>query len=200
MSPPSTTCKVCVSIDQDAIEASGLRALAGEISWRACAREIGWTNYHSVKNHMENHYVRAQERAVQAATDAEHDDMTAYIEDAVRELQGQFAVSPPEVKPLILAAIHNIRELRNTKPSQQHLIQSLKTIQEMTGMKQEQRMMLLFAERMFGEVGAPPVPPALPDPDVIDVEVLEDEPPLPDKDAAPWFLNASREEVTHGHP
>ena len=56
------------------------------------------------------------------------------------------------MKPLFAVAIRNLRGLGDTKPSQQHLIQALKTIQEMTGMKQEQRMMLQFAEAMFGEV------------------------------------------------
>lgn len=170
----ATTCKVCSALNIDDIEAAGLRALSGELSWRAVGREVDMTNYASIKNHMENHYVAAVARAVD-------DDMQRYIEEAVTELKAQFAISPPEVKPLILAAIHNVRELRNTKPSQQHLIQSLKTIQEMTGMKQEQRMMLLFAEKMFGEVPSPAPKAELPDPNIIDVEAVEVPLPVDDE-------------------
>lgn len=150
----STTCKVCCADNTEDIELAGLRALSGELSWRAAAREVGWTNFASIKRHMEVHYIAARTREVE-------DDMQKYIEEAVSDLLGQFAIAPPEVKPLLLAAIHNIRELRNTKPSQQHLIQALKTVQEMTGMKQEQRMMLMFAEKMFGEVPSPAELPIL---------------------------------------
>lgn len=142
------TCKTCLADNQDELEALGLRAMAGEISWRSAAKLAGYGHYMPLRNHMEQHYVQQRQPVVL-------DEMGRYIEEAVADLLGQFSVAPPEVKPLILAAIHNIRELRDTKPSQQHLIMALKTIQEMTGMKQEQRMMLLFAERMFNEIPSP---------------------------------------------
>lgn len=171
----AVTCRVCTADNQDEVEAVGLKALAGELSWRAAGREVGWSNYASIKTHMERHYVAEQVRVA-------NDDMDRLIAESVRELQNQFVLAPPEVKPLLLAAIHNVQELRNTKPSQQHLIQALKTVQEMTGMKQEQRMMVLFAKAMFAEVDAPVPAPAIEAP-VIDVEPVEaDEMPLPVED------------------
>lgn len=158
-------CKICLADNQEEQEAMGLLAISGEISWREAVRRLGLSHHASLQNHMKNHYIVAQQREVL-------DDFDRYVEEAVADLLQQFAVAPPEVKPLLLAAVHNIRELRDTKPSQQHLIASLKAIQEMTGMKQEQRMMLLFAERMFGEVAAPADLPQLPDPNIIDVEPL----------------------------
>lgn len=168
----ATTCKTCLAENQDEMEAVALRAMTGEISWREVARQLGLTHHSTIKNHMEQHYVVHQQRVVE-------DDMSRYIEEAVQDLLSKFAVSPPEVKPLILAAIHNVRELRDTKPSQQHLIMALKAIEEMTGMKQEQRMMLLFAEKMFGEVAAPEDLPVL---------VVKNEALLPDDE--PQFASA----------
>lgn len=90
------------------------------------------------------------------------DDMAAATEETVTELWGLWRMAPPDAKPMYLAAIHNLRGLLATKPSQQHLMQALKTIQEMTGMKQEHRMMLSFASAMFRELPAPEVPLPIP--------------------------------------
>lgn len=160
-----TACRVCESDQRDEIEAQGLLAVAGEISWRAAGRAVDWTNYASIKNHMESHYVEAELRTVEA-------ELQQAIDASVAELLTQMRVAPAEVKPLYAAAIRNLQGLGATKPSQQHLISALKTIQEMTGMRQEQRMMLAFAERMFG-VEAPAAPLAI---DNIIEAVLVDEP------------------------
>jgi hypothetical protein len=157
-----------VADDQAHLEELGHRAERGEISWRAAAREAGMGTASSastsLKNHMEQHYASREERAVES-------EMELSINEAIQELRVAMRNAPAEVKPLYLVAIQNVQELRSTKPSQQHLIQSLKTIQEMTGMKQEQRLMLQFAEAMFREVEAKPVA-ALP-PQVIDVEEVQ---------------------------
>lgn len=173
----TVTCKTCLADNQSEQEAMGLLAMAGEISWREAVRRLGLNHHAPLQNHMRNHYVVAQQQVVD-------DDFDKLVAEATADLQQQFVLAPPEVKPLILAAIHNIRELRSTKPSQQHLIMALKTIQEMTGMKQEQRMMLLFAEKMFGEVPSAEDLPQLPDPNVIDLE------PLPDDDQV--YVSSSR--------
>lgn len=157
-------CKVCEADNRDAIEAVGLQALKGDISWRAAGREVDWTNYASIKNHMETHYIQEELRSVE-------DEMDAAVQESIAELYLAMRTAPAEVKPLYAAAIRNMQGLKDTKPSQQNLITALKTIQEMTGMKQEQRMMLLFAEKMFGEVPAPAAPAALEN--VIDVEASE---------------------------
>lgn len=136
-------CITCGSDEQAKLEAIGSEALAGDISWREAGRRAGMAHM-PLKNHMEKHYVDA----VVAEADELLDGLIA---TAIRELAENMAIAPAEVKPLYAAAIVNLRGLKDTKPSQQHLIQSLKTIQEMTGMKQEQRLMLTFAEHMgFG--------------------------------------------------
>lgn len=147
---PPIPCKTCTADNTDELEAVGLRAMAGEISWREAAREVGWTRHQALQTHMNNHYVAG---AVKEATD----ELDVLIVEAVGDLREAMRMAPAEVKPLYAAAIVNLQGLKNTKPSQQHLIQALKTIQEMTGMRQEQRMMLAYAEQMFGEV----VPPSL---------------------------------------
>jgi len=84
--------------------------------------------------------------------------------EARQGLLEQFSFAPADVKPLILVAIQNLDGLRHTKASQQQLIAALKTVQEMTGMKNEQRMLLGFAKAMFGEEKRPVIdvrPPKL---------------------------------------
>ena len=68
------------------------------------------------------------------------------IEEARKGLIESFALAPPDVKPLFLVAIQNLDGLRSMKPSAAELTRALKTIQEMTGMKNEQRMLLQFAD------------------------------------------------------
>ena len=140
---PSIPCKTCTAENQDELEAVGLRAMAGEISWREAGRLIGWTRHQALQTHMNNHYVAG---VVQDAVD----ELDSMIAEAVADLSVAMRMAPAEVKPLYAAAIVNLKGLKSTKPSQQHLIQALKTIQEMTGMRQEQRMMLAYAEEMFG--------------------------------------------------
>lgn len=148
------TCKVCLSTDSDEVEAIGITALAGDISWRAAERacaEYGISRQ-SLQNHMEQHYTAAIARANDTELLAVESEFDASVASSVADLFDSMRMAPPEVKPLYAAAIRNLQGLRDTKPSQQHLIMALKTIQEMTGMKQEQRMLLQFAEQMFGEV------------------------------------------------
>lgn len=141
-------CITCTAENQAELEAIGIQAMSGDISWREAARRAGMAHI-PLKNHMEKHYVDG----VVAAAD---DQLDALIAQSIMELAQNMAVAPAEVKPLYAAAIVNLRGLKDTKPSQQHLIQSLKTIQEMTGMRQEQRLMLTFAEAMFKEVASTP--------------------------------------------
>lgn len=162
-----TACKVCLSTQSDAIEAEGLRATNGEISWRLATRNLDDAGFSilrsSLQNHMENHYTANEIRVVE-------EEFDAAIREGVADLFAAMRHAPPEVKPLYAAAIRNLQGLRDTKPSQQHLIMSLKTIQEMTGMKQEQRMLLQFAEQMFGEIAPAPEASALAN--VIDVSPI----------------------------
>lgn len=139
-------CITCAADNQLELEAQGLEAMAGNISWREAGRRAGIAHV-PLKNHMEKHYVDA----VVAKADDELDSLIAV---AILELAQNMLHAPAEVKPLYAAAIVNLRGLKETKPSQAHLISSLKTIQEMTGMRQEQRLMLTFAEAMFNKPNA----------------------------------------------
>lgn len=159
---PSPTCKVCDSDKESELEALGLEASRGKRSWRSLEPVIkpyGVTRF-SLKNHMERHYVSA----VEATEAVILDSYEGLVLEAVRDLTDAMKSAAPEVKPLYAVAIRNLQELHNTKPSQQHLVNALKAIQDVTGMKSEQRMMLAFAERMFGAAlgdGSVPIPAAL---------------------------------------
>lgn len=162
------TCKVCLHDETPTLEAIGREALDEQISWRAAEREAQpyGISRQSLKNHMETHYAKAIERSLDTELLAVESEFDASVNLAVADLFDAMRMAPPEVKPLYMAAIRNLQGLKDTKPSQQHLIMALKTIQEMTGMKQEQRMLLQFAEQMFGEVAAPQRP-------VLDVTAIE---------------------------
>lgn len=142
----ASVCKVCECDDLTHAENLGHQCLEGALSWRKAAIELGVRDT-GLKNHMLKHVVAP---AVAEATAEAQDHIDDLIAEARAELEQQFFIAPPDVKPLILVAIHNLEGLRYTKPSQQHLIAALKTVQEMTGMKNEQRMLLGFAKAMFG--------------------------------------------------
>ena len=174
--PQPNPCRICEESDERRaeIEALGLRAAAGELSWRAATREAGLPYHQPLINHMDKHYVSDAQRLERKVDD----DLAVEIEKTSLELLAQMRIAPLEVRPLYATAIKNLRELADTKASQQHLIQSLKAISEITGMKMEQQMMVAFAGQMFGgQIG-----PATHDPvreleagnAVIEAEVLED--------------------------
>lgn len=160
-------CTVCNADNRDFLEELGQQALDGAISWRAATREGGLPSHQSFKNHMEKHFA-----APPSTEDVVMDALGGDIAGMVEELKAQARIAPPEVAPLYAVAIRNLAGLEETKPSQQHLIQALKAIQEVTGMKMEQRLMLEFARHQFG-VPAPEAAGVLeearPELDVIDV-------------------------------
>lgn len=171
MAAAMAMCVVCQSPERESIEALGLQAAKGELSWSEAARQAGLSTHKRLQNHMGRHYTEAMSAEVE-------DSLDQMIAVAISELNDQFLMAPPEVKPLYAAAIVNLRGLKSTNPSQQHLIMALRTIQELTGMKQEQRLMLAFAERMFQQVPSPkaaaPIEAPLEDRAVIDVEEVKD--------------------------
>lgn len=154
-------CLVCLAADIEMLEARGAEALEAErtkapggLSWRRAVEGTAIRG-EQLKNHMLKHVVQPE---IQAATDEHDEHMRALIEEAKADLEAQFRIAPADVKPLILVAIHNLDFLRLTKPSAENLIKALKTVQEMTGMKNEQRMLLAFGQAKFGkkaEVAAP---------------------------------------------
>lgn len=136
-----TRCAPCNADNRDEQEALGVRAMNGELSWRAAATELGLTHGAGLKNHMEKHYVLPTRQAT-------GHDYDVLIADSVEDLKAQMAVAPPELKPLYAVAIQNLVGLADTKPSQAHLIAAIKAIQEVTGMKMEQQMLLQYARHM----------------------------------------------------
>lgn len=135
-------CGICTASNQNELEALGVAALKGDKSWAGAAREGGLKHGQALKHHMELHYVDAVERVVEGIR--EENDLL--IADAVKDLQAQMAVAPADVAPLYAVAIHNLRGLQDTKPSQQALTNALKAIHEIQGMKTEQRMLLEFSK------------------------------------------------------
>jgi hypothetical protein len=140
-----STCKVCDSPDIDGIEADGLLAVKGQIPWAEVARRWDLTHHKGVQNHMARHYMPPP-----SADQEFSEQFDPLVSASVEELAEAMKWAPAEVKPFYAIAIQNLRGLADTKPSQQHLINALKAIHEVTGMKMEQQLMLQFAERKFG--------------------------------------------------
>ena len=148
----SVQCSICNSENVGGLEAIGRAALDARISWREAARQANLTHGQGLKNHMENHYQLPAEKVFDDLNDA----LVVELAATEVELLEKLRMSPAEVKPLYATAIRNLRGLMDTKPSQQHLIASLKGIHEITGMRMEQQMLLAFGQRMFGQVEGGP--------------------------------------------
>lgn len=114
---------------------------------------------------MQRHYVAPLSPEEEATA-----TVPLLVAQTIEELTQQIHMAPVEVKPFYLIAIQNLRALDRTQPSQQHLINALKAITEVTGMKMEQRMMLQYGQAMFGSAPRPVA--ALEDPEIIDAEVV----------------------------
>lgn len=164
-----SVCKTCNHPQRDAAEAYGLEVLAGRGSWRK-AKELFDLHPQSFKAHMERHVVAPAERKRDEEVDSMFESLVGEARDG---LMAQFYLASDDVKPLILIAIHNLEGLQNTKTSQENLVRSLKTVQEMTGMKNEQRMLLSFAQAMFNKPAAVESK-SLPVLDVPEAEIMEE--------------------------
>lgn len=154
--PRPITCSICLADNQEDIEAWGLKAQRGAISWREGAKEANVYHHTALKRHMEAHY--------EAPVTAEVvDEFQMALDAAIRELQVAMSSAPPEVKPLYAVAIQNMRVLPDTKGSQQNLISAIKGIHDAVGKRTEQALMMAYAEKMFNEVPAAPPRAALPE-------------------------------------
>lgn len=162
-------CKTCEAHNQEEQEAAGLLALNGEIPWSEVARRFDLPNIKGIQNHMARHYVAPPSEVEQVLT--EFDSLLA---ESVQELIEQMRVAPAEVKPLYAVAIQNLQGINQTKPSQQHLINALKGIHEVTGMRMEQRLMLDFAKHHFGLGAGEAVAAIEQHADVLDVDSIEE--------------------------
>lgn len=91
---------------------------------------------------MERHFAVASPEAAPSPLDP-------LIEESIEALTEQCRLAPADLKPLYLSAIHNLRGLAATSPSQQHLQTALKAIHEITGMKMDQQLMLQFGMARF---------------------------------------------------
>jgi len=138
------TCGICNSDRRDELEAAGLLAWSGKISWREAVRRTGLNHHNSLKNHLLKHYeIDPADLPAPKLTFKDH------INQTVEGLEQQLALAPIEIKPFYLAAIHNLLKLDKSQPSQKFLMDSLKAIQEVTGMKMEQRLLFAFAQEHF---------------------------------------------------
>lgn len=135
-------CSICAADNQEELETLGLQALAGHLSFRQAAIQGGMKYPQSLSTHMKKHYVGAvEQRAAEVASGYD-----ALVNESVMELQREMSFAPPELKPLYAVAIQNLVGLRETKPSQQHLIAALKAIYDIRGMKLEQALLLDYAK------------------------------------------------------
>jgi hypothetical protein len=112
------------------------------------ARRLEWTHAKGVQNHMQRHWTPPPPPGQEA-----DEDLDALIEDTMAQLREEARYASVNVKPFYLTAIHNLKGLRGTNASQQHLTAALKAIHEVTGMKMEQQLMLDFARHHFNQVG-----------------------------------------------
>lgn len=165
-------CRACNSEDRDRIEALGFEALEGRTSWRKAAADAGYSHHAGLKSHMENHFRRPQ------ADDVEFEmNWSALVSPALEGLKAQMAVSPPELAALLAVAMHNLLGLQETKPSQANLVGALKAVNEVTGMKMEQRLLLEFSQAAHTAGFFKEAPKALEagNPGYIDAEAVEED-------------------------
>jgi hypothetical protein len=148
-----SACRVCSSDKRGDIELIGSQALNGEASWRAAAQAAEVT-HQSLKNHMENHYVHPDTTGELAAAQVLDNELSRLMLQTEAELLDQMSRAPAEVKPLYAVAVRNLRGIKETRPSQRNLIDALRTVHEVTGMRMEQRLMLEFAKAAFGPSAA----------------------------------------------
>lgn len=141
MSSGAARCSVCTHADRELAETAGAEALAGAISWRQAALPFG-VRHEQLKRHMEAHVVAPAEAELSEQEASEFDALVARAKDGLLE---QFDYLPPDIRPLLLIATHNLDGIKRSRASMETLIKALKAIQEMTGMKQEQRLMLEMA-------------------------------------------------------
>jgi hypothetical protein len=161
-------CGICQLSNLEDVESAAAPMLTDDhpgVSWSGLEREFG-VNRQSLRTHMLKHYTPPA-----SATESALEGLDEAIALNIEELQSQMALAPPEIKPFYAIAIQNLRGIGETKASQQNLIQALKAIHEVTGMKMEQRMMLEFARHAFPAA----VTPAgeLADPEIVDAEVVD---------------------------
>ena len=135
----STRCLICRSGKAGTIEAVGDLAKAGTISWREAARRTGY-RVDTLKRHMEAHVT---------VPDTTGGPLEELVTQTISSLEEMYPTLPPDVRPLLLVVIHNLQHLATTRPSQQHLIQALQALGEITGMKQQNRILLEFAKAAF---------------------------------------------------
>ncbi len=156
-------CPICTEASPEErarVEAEGVEAMNEKKPWKVAWRDSGTgASEYFFKKHMAEHYKPPAEEAFERV----FSDLESMLED----LQVAAKMAPPEVRPLYAVAMHNLRLLEETKPSQQNLILALKGIHEITGMKAQQRVLLDYARAAFGTT---PAKVELP---VIDAEVLE---------------------------
>lgn len=159
------TCKVCLHDDTEAIEKIGQQALSGDLSWRAAEHEttIYGISRQSLKNHMETHYTKVVEASFDAELQAIEAEFEGEVRQTVVDLFQMTKTAVPEKKVLYLSMIHNLRGLKYTKPSQQHLILAQKTIQD----EESHDIFIQFGRAFFTEVTAPKQPVL----DIVGVEV-----------------------------
>lgn len=163
-------CKTCLADNQDEMEEVALLAMDGQISWAEAARQLELPHAKGLRNHMDRHWQPPVAPSAVALEDYEQQ-----VADTISELMVEMRFAPAAVKPFYAIAIQNLKGLKDTKASQQHLINALKGIHEVTGMRMEQQLMLDFAKHHFNQIGPAAEAAIEQHTGVIDVEAVDDQ-------------------------
>lgn len=164
-------CKVCAHEQRAEIEEASMQVMQGVRSWKSVARDYGFTHHAGIKNHYDRHFKPPKSPSEQAVDTFLAD---GELEGMVKALMEQAKMARPEVAPLYALAARNLASIADTKPSQQHLIASLKAIQEITNMGTQQSMMLAYAQVAFGESKGQIEAVTGAKAEIVDAEVIED--------------------------
>lgn len=147
------TCRICNNTEPELrkkLEFQGALCLKGAQTWRGAIREAGDESYsgQQLKNHMTKHV-----KVVQDVGDIAKNESTLKqrIQFTIQGLLAKMVTAPVELQPLYAVAVHNLMRIEETQPSQANLIKALDTIQQITGMKMQQAMLLQFATAAFQE-------------------------------------------------
>jgi len=82
-------------------------------------------------------------------------------EQLVEELHHEMQMAPPTVKTLYMLLIRQIDGIKNAKPSADAIVKTTTAIAQITGMRQQQALLLAYADKMFsGTSRAPAVQPS----------------------------------------
>ena len=141
-------CSVCINPHREFIEAQ----LAKGMAYRQIIAEVnakgGGSLSLSTISYHKNHVV---------VVDPFEESQAQLVEDLHREM----AMAPPTVQPLYMVLIRQLDGIKGMKPSADSVIKAATAIAQITGMRQQQALLLAYADRAFN-AGSRPAPTPVP--------------------------------------